>query len=394
MGRRKNFNYSPGQLSLFDSSVCGEDTSSASSPTPLLHSQTKQSSGLIKETATAYKVSTKVNSPAHDNVGMTQVPQIPVYVGITFDPCQGIREVKQRWRNNRVPSEVVFDCRPLELATKYACEPKLDEWFEPGEKYLLGQGGLLSNAVFINLLRCSGTLKKWSDDVHKETGIKPISNLRFRSPCTNTSVGKLWEILGMSGLTENPPRNLWTSGVMEFQSRIVTPFLLVNNDNRNDVIADTQEWLDYISDRIGIKTQHDLWQVVSEVVRNIVAHGQKGVFGVSVWPSGHIEIHWTNPNDGIYDWSLGLQPEELINKLLNSKQGAGMPYICDDLLPFYKGLLIINIQTHHFIYRSRADSSIMGLKPRSQAYLPGSIFFTLHLFCPETRNRSLKNVSS
>ncbi|MCC5644249.1 hypothetical protein LC607_15100 [Nostoc sp. CHAB 5824] len=409
MGRRKNFNYSLGQLSLFDSSVCGEDTSSASSPTPLLHSQTKQPSGLVKETATAYKVTTKVDSSFQVATAIEQLPQISVYVGITFNECQGMREVKQRWKINPVPSKVVFDCRAIELATEYACEARLTELLEPEEiylqeTYLRGGGGLLNIGVFVNLLRCYGTLHKWSRDMHKATGTKPIIDFEFIPPDVNTPVGQLWKVLGMHGLTQKIPKNEWID-VMDFQSRIVTPLLMANKSNRKPVLHYVQEWLDFISDRIDNKTHNKLWQLVCEVVKNLIDHGHRGVFGVSIWPSGHIEIIWSNPIDHLSDW---WPPDDnavgLANSLLGS-QGGGMPCIYD-LLHLYQGVLIINWKTHHLIFRSSGKNeeeknlfnkppsfSIMGLQPRSEAFLPRSILFHLHLFDQEKRNRSSNNAS-
>jgi hypothetical protein len=396
---------SPGQLSLFD--LSGNDEGNTSQKDADGQSQPKQPLGLAKEAATKYKATPKVVAPVEPTLNVYQSNQIPVYVGITFDPCQGIREAKQRWKKNPVPSEVLFDCRPIELAAPdyYASEPRFDELFAPEEEYLLGRGGLLSNAVFINLLRCYGTLKKWSDDVLKETGTKPIRGFKFIPPDLNTPLGKLWEVLGMPGLTDRPPKNLWMSGVMEFQSRIVTPLLMVDNNNRKpkDVLSHFHDWLDYISDRLSREMENKLWTGVCEIVKNLVDHGHRGLFGVSVWSSGQIEIVWSNPIDHIHNWPPDNTALGLANSLLSHK-GAGMAYIYDQLLPRYKGVLVINWKTHHLIFRSVPNSdepsniatsfSIMGLQPRSDAFLPRSILFTLHLFCPETRDRSSKNASS
>lgn len=407
MSRKKNNKYSPGQLSLFDSSVWEEDISS---PDPLSHSQAKQPSTFVKETATVYQVSTTVNYSLQVATGMNQIPQISVYVGITFNECQGIREVKQGWKRNPISSKVVFDCRPLELATEYACEARLTELLEPEEiylqeTYLRGGGGLLNVAVFVNLLRCYGTLHKWSCDMHQKTGVRPIIDFEFIPPDVDTPVGQLWKVLGMDGLTQKTPKNELID-VMDFQSRIVTPLLMVNKTNRNDVLPYVQEWLDFISDRIGDKIQYKLWRLVCEVVTNLIHHGHKGIFGISIWPNGHIEIIWSNPIDHISDW---WPPDDsavgLANSLLGS-QGRGMPYIYD-LLHLYQGVLIINWKTHHLIFRSSGKKdeeeknllnkppsfSIMGLKPRSEAYLPRSILFHLHLFDQEKRNRSTNNAS-
>lgn len=390
MSRKTKHQPSPGQLSLEDLPEFWSKGTNQESRASLLLPE--KSPGCTKEAANKYQIIPKTVKSLVNTFDVPQLDQIPVYVGLTFDPCQGIREVKQKWKRNRVPSEVVFDCRPLELAPKYATEPKLDELFAPEEKYLLlGRGGLLSSAVFINILRCYGTLAKWSQDVHKETGTKSISQFKFIQPDPDNRVGKLWDVLGMSELTKKKPQNAWTSsGELEFQSRIVMPLLMVNSSNRNDVLTDVQDWLNYISKRLG-STQYRLFKVICEVVKNLVEHGERGTFGVSIWPSGQIEILWSNPIDHLIDW---WPPEDTAHGLANSLlslKGAGMRYIYEDLLPTYKGVLIVNWKTHNLIFRSAGDFSIMGLHPRSDSFLPRSILFHLHLFCPETRNRSSSN---
>lgn len=386
MSRKTKYQPSPGQLSL--EGLPGFWNKETNQEFTASHLLTKKSPSFAKKAVAKYQITPKTLNSLVGTFHVPQLNQIPIYVGLTFDPCQGIREVKQRWKRNSVTSEVVFDCRPLELASKYATEPQLDELFAPEEEYLLGRGGLLSNAVFINVLRCYGTLSKWSKDVYKKTGIETIKNYNFIRPNANTRVGKLWDVLGMSELTKIKPQNAWSSsGELEFQSRIVTPFLMVDSSNRNVVLEQVQDWLDYISERLGV-TQLRLLKVVSEVVKNLVEHGQRGTFGVSVWPSGQIEILWSNPIDHLIDW---WPPENTAHSLANSLlslKGAGMRYIYEDLLPTYKGVLIVNWRTHNLIFRSAGDFSIMGLHPRSDSFLPRSILFHLHLFCPETRNRS------
>jgi hypothetical protein len=419
MSRKKPIKPSPGQLSLnlWGETAISCDQLSKPQPQEYLTVVRETAKPSVKETATKYKTSVSVaKTPeqikeVHSNRPIIQpapfspnqrvFPEILVPVGITFDPCQGIREVREAWKKNPVSSEVVFDCRHLDLAKSYSCTPNLDEFFSPEEQYLLGRGGYLNNAVFVNLLRCYGTLDKWWRDVYQETGVRPISNFSFRRPDPNTAVGKLWDVLGMPGLTEKQPKNLWTAGVMEFQSRIVTPLLMVDGNNRNSLITDVQDWLDYISDRMSDKTQDKLHHLVCEVMTNLIKHGQRGLFGLSIWPSGQIEIIWSNPIDHLVEWwPPDNNVTSLANSLVNSK-GGGMPYIYEELLPQYKGVLIINWKTHNLIFRSTGESddqkkstdrltnfSVLGLKPRSGIYLPRSILFHLNLFCQETRNRS------
>lgn len=387
MSRKSKYQPSPGQLSLEDLPGFWKEGTSQKFKDSELPPQ--KASGSAKESATKYQTDAKALTSFGQSLYVPKLNQISVYVGITFDPCQGIREVRQQWKKNQVLSEVVFDCRPLELAPKYATEPKLDEFFAPEEEYLLGRGGYLSNAVFINLLRCYETLAKWPQDLYKETGIKPISQFKFIPPDSNTPVGKLWDVLGMPGLITTKPQNARTSsGELKFQSRIVTPFLVVDNDNREEVLKAVHNWLLDISARIGDKTLHTLLKVVGEVVKNLVEHGQRGTFGVSIWRSGQIEVLWSNPIDHLVDWWPPEDNAQSLAKSLLSTKGAGMRYIYEDLLPRYKGVLIINWKTHDLIFRSAGEVSITGLQPRSDSALPRSIFFNLQLFCEETRNRS------
>lgn len=179
MSRKKPIKPSPGQLSF---NLWGETAISCdqlSKPQPQEYSTVVKETAKpsVKETATKYKTSVSVaktpeqTKEVHSNRPIIQpapfspnqrvFPEILVPVGITFDPCQGIREVREAWKKNPVSSEVVFDCRHLDLAKSYSCTPNLDEFFSPEEQYLLGRGGYLNNAVFVNLLRCYGTLDKW-----------------------------------------------------------------------------------------------------------------------------------------------------------------------------------------------------------------------------------------
>ncbi|MCT7980262.1 hypothetical protein [Laspinema olomoucense] len=401
MSRKRKIKSAPGQLSLED--LPGFFPEAPSLPAEATPYQSRRSTA--KEAVNKYKVdrleTNKATSERPQNRDirvhggnspvLSLLPQIPVYVPTTFDPCQGIREAKQGWKSNQVPSEIVFDCRHLELAQEYACQPNSGEFFSTKEQYLLGKGGLVNLAVFINLLRCYGTLGKWSQNMFQETGIKPIKDFHFIRPNLNTPVGKLWDVLGMDGLTKKPWRNVWTSDVTEFQSRIITPLLRVNDKNRNDIIKNMERWLAYIVDRIGNPTYYQLLTLISEVVKNLVGHGEKGIFGLSIWPSGQIEIIWSNPIDHLDWWPPEDTADSLANSLLSSN-GGGMPYIYEDLLPRYKGLLIINWKTHHLIFHSSRSFEIIGPKPRSDAFLPRSILFNLQLFCKETRNRSSNNV--
>lgn len=371
MGRSKKNKVVPGQLA-----IPGLDIEKK---TPFKYAEQSQSkptkkAQLVKESDSVYQTNTTSR-------------KIFICVGVTFDPGQGIREFRQTYDKNPIPSIAVFDCRHLELAELYAT-PNSKELYYPEETYLIGKGGLISNFVFLNFLRCHDTLSNWSEQEYNQTGIRPIEKFEFIPPEPSTHIGKLWNVLGLKTLASDQPQNIWTrESNFNFQSRIVTPFLIVDEDNQQFALKQVINWLDYISHRIGEQTHVDLIQLLTEVVTNLVKHGYRGTFSVAIWPSGQIEILWSNPIEHLKDWPPEKTAQGLAKGLLGS-QGAGIKYIYDDLLPAYKGVFVISWKTHHLIFRSGKDFSIMGHKPRSDAYLPRSILFHLHLFCAETRKRS------
>lgn len=372
MGQSKKNKVSPGQLTIPGL----ENTKNKL--TYAAQSKSKKRSQSVKESTTGYQTNTTSR-------------EISICVGVTFDPCQGIREFRQKYDRDRIPSRVVFDCRHLELAEQYATSNS-KEFFAPEETYLIGKGGLISNSVFLNFLRCYGTLANWSEEEYKKTGSRPIKKFKFIRPNPTTHVGRLWNVLGLETLASNRPQNIWTpDSDLKFQSRIVTPFLIVSGDNKTFIRRQAKSWLDYIYERIGDTTHNTLIKILGEVVTNLVDHGNKGTFGVSVWPSGQIEILWSNPIDHLADWwppeDKKDPPRGLAKGLLDS-EGVGIKYIYEKLLPKYKGVFIVSWRTYNLIFRSGKDCSITGLNPRSKDDLPRSILFHLHLFCSETRNKS------
>ena len=383
MGRSKKNQISPEQLAIpgLDIEKKAKDKYVNGSP-----SKSKKRSQSVKEPTEIYQTDRETSKQVK-----TAYPKIPIYVGITFDPCQGIREFKQKWDRNKVSSIAEFNCKPLEMTKHYAV-PNKKEIYALEDFYVTGRGGLLSNKVFLNILRVYGTLAHWSQKIYRETGIKPIINFQFLAPDSTTDVGKLWNILGMNQLTQKKPNNLWLpSSDLEFQSRIVTPFLIVNENNMTFVRKKVRKWLDYIYERIGDSTYNSLLEILGEVVSNLVNHGNKGIFGISVWPSGQIEILWSNPIEHLADW---WPPEDrdnpargLARGLLES-EGVGIKYIYEYVLPKYKGVFIVNWKTHDLIFSLEKDFSIIGFNSRSEDYLPRSILFHLYLFCSETRKRS------
>ena len=333
---------------------------------------------------------------------------VTVPVGITFDPCQGLREAKQKIvalraaHGDEVKVEVVFDARHLELISEYTTLDKKDEeLFGPEQLYLTSQGGLLNLTVPMNLLRVAGTLSKWRKNEFQRTGICPISRFVYTRPDSGTPAGQLWDVLGMEGLTQIPPQNDTLCGVMEFQSRYVTPFRYVTEDDmsqpdlrKKNVLTYFTDWISEIVDRIGDRAHHQLaGMAIPEIINNVVYHGGGGLVGLSVWPSGQIEIVWSNPLDNADPpWPYSDKPQVLAESLITSKSGGvGIKFIREYLLKEYTGVLIVNWQNYHLVFRSGGDISIFGLRPRSKEFMPRSILFNLHLFSQEARDRSSRN---
>jgi hypothetical protein len=334
---------------------------------------------------------------------------VTVPVGITFDPCQGIREVKQEIAvlrdqyGSQVTVQVEFDARHLELVSEYATIGK--ELFDPEQLYVTSTGGLLNLNVPINLLRVAGTLSKWNKDELTRVGISPIVRFTYGRPSKNTPVGQLWDVLDMEGLTRVPPRNnSLCKEAMEFQSRYVTPLLYVReNDAPQEDIRKKRvhtyfnSWILDIEERLGKREDtedlppllRELLGALPEIVNNVVDHGGGGLVGLSVWPSGQIEITWSNPLDKTDPpWPPGDEPQVLAESLQNSKSGgAGIKFIRNHLLEKYSGVLLVNWQTYHVVFRSGGDISIFGLYPRSRDFVPRSILFNLHLFSQDVRKR-------
>jgi len=227
----------------------------------------------------------------------TKRVKVIVPVESTFDVSQGLREAKTFWEKHRTQMEVEFDCRHLELVSAYVSsrEPTI---FEPQEAYLLGKGGLLNTAVFFNMLRCCMTLETWSKQMEQQTGQPTINSITFEAPRPNTAVRHLWDHLGMRPYVSGK-----TPGVSIFQSRYVTPILWVDRTNEPDIIRSFRAWTDYISDRLSSKLKTELVMLTMEVTSNLIKYGfDHGFYGVSIWPSGQIEILWSNPIDHLKDW--------------------------------------------------------------------------------------------
>ena len=341
-----------------------------------------------EETRNEETVRIKVHEPklseAFPQAEKREGPRILVPVETTFDASQGIREVKMFWNEHRVPVEVVFDCRHLELADSYVSS-RDRALFDPQESYLRGKGGLLNIAVFFNLLRCCISLQAWSDTLQQNTGLPTITLITFQEPRSNSAVGHLWNHLGMRPYVPGK-----TPKVSFFQSRYVTPILWVDHMNEVEVTRKFTEWTRSIADRLSRELRTDLVMLTTEAVSNLLKYGYTGFYGVSIWKSGQIEVMWSNPIDHLQDWPPDSTATGLINSLQGQKKGgAGMNYVYNELLPRYRGVLFINCKGNDIIAHSSGRHSLYSQSAHDRdMFFPNSILFQLHLFCPEARDKS------
>ena len=313
------------------------------------------------------------------------LPTVIVPVETTFDVSQGMREVLTFWEEQKTAFHIVFDCRHLELAEAYIVGER--EVFDPTEVYLIGRGGLINTSVFINLLRCCQSLETWSMQTQKERGDYPIRSIRFEPPDPSSKVGKLWQNLAL--VNQYDSKTL--PQVDEFQSRYITPILWVTRKNEQEVLQQFIGWLLDISDRLGDPLKDDLIKIAIEVITNLVKYGfTHSFYGVSIWPSGQVEIVWSNSIAHLKDWPPADTANGIITGLQGSTRGgAGMDYILHDVLPRYHGLLAVNCKGNDILFHASGRYNVFSqYSPDRSMLLPASILFTLHLFCPTTRRKS------
>lgn len=301
----------------------------------------------------------------------------------TFDVSQGIREVRTGWTGT-TRLTVTFDARHLELAEHcggMVCDP-LEPYVVGTQKRM--HGGFINPATFLNVMRCIGAINGWFT---AKTGNRPVFSAV--PPAKGTRARQLWDAVRVGDVITQlgKPALLGRLPVFEFESRYISPILIVTQekDNRHQIIERTQDWIYQIETRLG-SMMPDLIRVVPEIVTNLVNHGQGGAFILSVWPSGQVEILWCNRLDRQVDWPSEDTPEGVANSLLyHNKGGDGMHYIFNQLLPRYYGVLVVNYKGSDVAFFASQGCEIFGRSPRTPAFLPRSILFTLELFNVETQ---------
>lgn len=150
-----------------------------------------------------------------------------------------------------------------------------------------------------------------------------------------------------------------------------------------------QEWIERIADRLGPGLQRDLIMTVPEIITNLVKYGfAGGAFVISVWPSGQVELLWTNRIDHIKNWPAEDTAKGLAEACLyHNGGGSGMAYILNTLLPSYSGVLGVNYRGNDVLFNAGNYAEIHGHGRRSDIFLPRSILFTLQLFASDVRER-------
>jgi len=307
--------------------------------------------------------------------------EVIVPIEPTFEPSQGIREVRTSWLG-KDPIQIVFDGRHLKTAEQnVVAEP------DPEERFVGSQGGIVNLGIFLNVLRCYGALAKW----HYDAIGSPLT-AKCIPPAVGTRVYRLWEVLGLEAVLNKVQQPPHPFPLLEYQSRYVSPIIWVNEHNRKQVIDRCHLWIDDIGDRLGSPLQGHLLTTVPEIMTNLVKYGfAGGAFVISVWPSGQAEMLWTNRVDHLPHWAIANTAKMLAEICLQPGHGgSGMAYLLDVLLPTYTGVLAINHRGNDVIFRAGNQVEIYGHGLRGDAFLPRSVLFSLELFSPEVRERSIK----
>jgi hypothetical protein len=310
------------------------------------------------------------------------IPQgtIVIPVDPTFEASQGLRTVMtSRVVTSGGPLRVIFDGRFLELA-----EQNVTSQPDPEAPYLGPQGCILNLAVFPNILRCYGALRQWSHEERLQL------NTECWPPRSGTRVRALWDVLDVEALFFHIQRPPGPIPLFEYQSRYVSPILLIKEGNKSTMIGKCHEWIASLADRLGSRLQNDLIVAVPEIVTNLIKYGfAGGGLIISVWPTGQVEMIWMNRVDHLPNWPSENTATGLANAILNRDGGgSGMAYIFDDLLPHYNGTLAVNHHGNSVIFRAGRYVEIYGQDRRTDLFLPRSILFTLELFARELRERS------
>lgn len=302
---------------------------------------------------------------------------VSVPVDPTFDVGQGLREIKQGLPYG---GEVAFDWRFLGLAHEYmGGEP------DPHEPFVTERGGLVSLATPMNVFRVQGSITRWAHDKKIPIAFSHVP------PEPETPAQRLYDVLAI----EQTARSLRTNAapevdfryVAEFQSRYVSPIVLVDGQSKRDVVQDVTDWTAEVQKTGDL--HFDLLKLLPEVVTNIVKHGHTGSLNLSIWPLGQVELLWCNrirPGDLIFAHA---EPRDAATALSHNASGSAMSFILDDLLPKYTGTLCVNFRGADIMFHAGKRVELFHPGRRDDHFTPDSVLFTLHLFSVDARPKGM-----
>lgn len=301
-------------------------------------------------------------------------PRVAVPVDPTFDAGQGMREIKMQAQQG---SEIAFDWRFLSMAEEYM--GGIPDEHEP---FVTERGGLVSLATPMNVFRVQGAISRWARD-------EGITLSFTHIPPESVTAQRLFDALAIEQtaqlLAGKPGGRIDFGKPAAFQSRYVSPVILVDGHSKKAAIEHVVEWIDAVQ-REG-ELHFDLLRLIPEVATNLVNHGMSGSFLMCIWPVGEVELLWCNRVRESNLVFAGDGAREVADRISHSASGSGLSYILDELVPRYTGTLCINFNGADIMFHTGRRLDLFHPGRRSLAFTPESVLFTLHLFSVNVRHK-------
>lgn len=300
---------------------------------------------------------------------------VTVPVDPTFDAGQGLREIKPHLGGG---GHVAFDWRHLALAHEYmGGEP------DPFEPFVTERGGLVNLATPMNVFRVQGTVARWAGS----RGV-PIT-FSHVSPAPGTPAGRLYDVLAiertarvMAGQPTSEPNYAHAE---EFQSRYVSPIIVVDAGSKAQSIQHVVKWIAAVQETGQL--HFDLLKLLPEVATNLVNHGLSGSLLLSIWPLGQVDVLWCNRirhGDPIF---FDATARDAAERISHTSSGSGLSFILDDLLPKYAGTLCVNFKGADVLFHAGKRVELYHPGRRSDHFIPDSVLFTLYLFSEDAQRK-------
>lgn len=300
---------------------------------------------------------------------------VTVAVDPTFDVGQGLREIKT---HVGAGGNVTFDWCHLALAHEYMGGAP-----DPFEPFVTERGGLVSLATPMNVFRVQGTATRWAHS----RGV-PIS-FSHVPPQSDTPARRLYDVLAVEqasrAMSGQSPMETTYSHPEEFQSRYVSPIILVDGRSKARSIQHGTEWIAAVQ-QTG-QLHFDLLKLLPEVVTNLVNHGLSGSLLLSIWPLGQVDVLWCNrirTGDPIFSDATA---RDAAARISHTSAGSGLSFIMDDLLLKYAGALCVNFNGADVVFYAGDRVELYHAERRSDHFIPDSVLFTLCLYSADAQRK-------